>query len=90
MKSSTNAGFIYLKFDPDDWDNRAGGARAVISGIKTSIGVLTERNPDGYSYDSNNKEWSFRDTPKNRSTIENLKKYYLPSDPDQMGIFNAE
>jgi len=86
MKISTQAGYIYLQFESEDWDHPAGGARAVISGIKTSIGVLTDKNLDGFTYEKNNKQWSFRDTPRNRSTIENLQKYYMPSDPNQLGL----
>jgi hypothetical protein len=87
MKIAPSAGFLYVTFEPEDWVNPSGGARSVISGIKTSIGVLRDGNPDGFTYDPDTHAWDFRDTPKNRSIIERLKEEYLPKDPRQSSLF---
>lgn len=88
MTITKQAGYIIVSFSEEDWNFRhgkePGGVQAVISGIKT-LGHIS-KNPTGFQYDPETKEWRIGDTPHNRKHIETLKEWYLV-DKDQLGMF---
>ena len=77
MRTALKEGFILFVFDLVDWNLATGGAQAVIIGIKKEMGPCTGANPDGFTYDTECKIWSFKDTPKNREIFERLVATHL-------------
>ena len=88
MKISASAGFITIVFEQTDWNLPHGGAQAVIIAVKREIGHVTV-NPDGFTYNPDNYEWTVKDTPKNRSIVERLKATLI-DDPDQISMFQEK
>lgn len=75
MDTRTMSGFIFLMFEEGDWSD--GGAQAVIQGIKREMGHCAGDNPDGWTYDPDVTAWSFKDTPRNREIVAELKRLHL-------------
>ena len=85
MTISTSAGYIYVRFSPNDWNLPQGGARSMIEGIKKQIGHIS-KNPEGFTYDETEYVWSMKDTGTNREILEKLRIDYF-EDKNQERLF---
>lgn len=83
MQIVRKSGFLSFKFSDSDWKNPKGGAAKIIVAIKGLGHVST--NPDGYTYDLDEKVWTIRDNESNRKYLDDLKKKHL-SDPSQIQL----
>lgn len=73
-------GVFFLSLEPDDFTRRCGKAwRYAIDNLKNDIPV------DQRSYDKEQKLWTIRDTPDNRTIVATIKQVFF-EDPTQMRI----
>ncbi len=84
MKLTITAGYINFTFEENDWKNIRGGAQAIIRDLKSNV-PHSLKDKDGWMYNPDDKTWTLKDTPKNRTTIEGLKKQYL-DDPRELSL----
>lgn len=72
MINTVKSGYIYITFDNDDWKNRV-AERIILEFNRYSL-----KNPTGFNYNGETKQWYFKDCQEIRDFIERLKeKYYV-------------